>query len=108
MKVNAPSRNGPGGNSHGAEDQGLLGLRLTLLLPGGVPATGGGPGEGRRGRVDAVRAAARTAPDAAARGRLPPAGLATVGLPHRPTDGRADHAAARVAAAALAPGLRGL
>src|SRR5437763_265627 len=84
---------GPGirsGDRHGAEDQGVLGLRLTVLLPSGVSATGSRPGEGCRGRVDAVRASARTARDAAARRGLPPAGVAAKGLPHRPTDGRAD------------------
>lgn len=40
------------------EDQGLLGLRLTVLLPGGVSAARGRPGEGGRGRVDALRASA--------------------------------------------------
>ena len=40
--------------------------------------------------MDAVRAPARAAPDLAARGRLPPAGLAAVRLPPCPADGRAD------------------
>src|SRR5262245_56960907 len=91
-----------------SEDQGVLGLRLTVLLPGGVSASRSYPGQGGRGRVDALRASARTAPDAATRRRLSPAGLAAVGLPHRPPDGRADQLAAGVAPAAHAPGLRGL
>src|SRR5947207_4990420 len=96
------------GERHEPEDQGLLGLRLTVLLPCGVSAARSDPGEGCRSRVGALRASARTAPDAAARRRLPPAGVAAVRLPHRPANGRADQPAAGVAAAALAPGLRGL
>src|SRR5947207_15848389 len=86
------------GERHEPEDQGLLGLRLTVLLPGGVSAARSRPGEGGRGRVDALRASARTAPNAAARWRLPPAGVGAVRLPASPADGRADHAAAGVAA----------
>src|SRR5262249_1140726 len=93
---------------HELDDQGLLRLCLTLLLPGGVSAARSGGGKGGRGRVDAVRVTARTAPDAAARRGLPPAGLGAVGLPHRPPDGRADPPAAGVTPAAHAPGVRGL
>src|SRR5262249_50413020 len=81
------------GGRHEPQDQGLLGLRLTVLLPCRVPASRSRPGEGCRGRVDAVRASARTAPDPAARRRLPPAGVAAVGLPPGPADGRGDHTA---------------
>ena len=38
-----------------------------VLLPSGVSASRGRQGQGGRGRVDAVRASARTAPDPAAR-----------------------------------------
>ena len=34
-------------SDHGAEDEGVLGLRLTVLLPSGVSATGGGAEGGR-------------------------------------------------------------
>src|SRR5262245_29510366 len=81
---------------HDPQDQGLFRLPLTVLLPSGVSASRGHPGEGCRGRVGAVRASARTAPDASARRRLPPAGVVAVRLPHRPQDGRADHLAAGV------------
>src|SRR5262249_9062004 len=81
---------------HDSQDQGLFRLRLTLLLPSGVSASRGYPGQRGRGRVDALRASARTAPDASARRRLPPAGLVAVRLPHRPQNGRADQPAARV------------
>ena len=47
-----------GGERHEPEDQGLLGLRLTVLLPCGVSAARSRPGEGCRGRVDAIRASA--------------------------------------------------
>jgi hypothetical protein len=47
------------------EDQDLFRLRLTLLLSGGVSAARSRPGSGCRGRVDAVRAPARTTTDAA-------------------------------------------
>src|SRR5947208_800987 len=103
-----PRQQGSEESGHGAEDQGVLGLRLTLLLLSGVSATGGGAGEGCRGRVDAVRASALPERDAAARRGLPPAGVAAEGLPRRPQDGRADQAAGGVAAAAFALGLRGL
>src|SRR5438034_10954058 len=85
------------GERHEPEDQGLLGLRLTVLLPCGVSAARSRPGQGCRGRVDAVRASARTAADTAARRRLPPTGVAAVGVPAGPADGRVDQAAAGVA-----------
>src|SRR5262245_46102528 len=62
-------------------DQGVLGLRLTVLLSSGVSAAGGGSGPRRRGRVDAVRAEAGAEPDAAAGGGIPPAGVDPVGVP---------------------------
>jgi hypothetical protein len=48
---------------HEPEDQGVLGLRLTLLLPSGVSASRGRSGEGCRGRVDALRASAPSSTD---------------------------------------------
>src|SRR5947209_20586896 len=67
-----PGDGKPEKEEHEREGQSLLGLRLTLFLPGGVSAARGRPGEGRRGRMDAVRAAARAERDAAPRRRLPP------------------------------------
>src|SRR4029078_2544306 len=108
------------GGRHERTDPRVLGLRLTVLLSGGVSAGRGGEahgrggrvggvaaageseGNGRVGRVDAVRVAAGAVPYAPAGGRVPATGVGAVGVPAGPAEGRQDPPAARVAAAAHA------
>ena len=94
-------------SSHAAQDPGVLRLRLTVLLSSGVSATRSDPRQGRRGRVDAVRASARAPADPASRGRLPPEGLVAVGLPDGRADGRPDRPARGLAPAAHATAFEG-
>src|SRR2546425_11478203 len=81
-------------------DPGLLRLRLTLLLPGGVSAQGGGAGEGRPRGMAALRAQAVSASHPEAGRGLPPARMVAVGLSLAEPHGRPHGPAEGVAAAA--------